>query len=57
MYINILYYYLLFISWFSARRRRDAGLARASRKTPEQLSLLEEFFKHTHFPTQEQKGK
>jgi len=41
--------------WFSARRRREAGLARASRKTPEQLSLLEEFFKHTHFPTQEQK--
>jgi hypothetical protein len=42
--------------WFSARKRRDQGEQRASRKAPEQLEVLERFFSRNPFPTREEKA-
>lgn len=42
--------------WFSARRKRDQGETRAQRKLPEQVEILEKYFKQNPFPSRAEKA-
>ncbi|KAI9016161.1 hypothetical protein DFJ74DRAFT_258141 [Hyaloraphidium curvatum] len=42
--------------WFSARKRREAGEARAAKKHPDQVAALERLFAKNPFPTREEKA-